>query len=64
MIRFWNRLINMKDNRLTKHVFLSDFAERRNNWCLELLELLKIFKILDIEFMYDNFLICNIKALE
>ncbi len=43
--------MNMRNNRLTKHVFLSRFAERRDNWRSEVL---KIFKILGIEFMYDN----------
>ena len=27
MIRFWNRLINMPDSRLTKQVFLADFNQ-------------------------------------
>ena len=51
----------MRSNRLTKHVFLSEVAERRDNWCSDVL---KIFKVLDIEFMCDNFLICNIHVLE
>ncbi len=61
MIRFWNRLINMRNNRLTNHAFLSEFAERRDNWCSEVL---KYLRYLDIEFLYDNFLICNIDVLE
>ena len=36
MIRFWNRLINVHDSRLTKQVFLADFNQNRNiNWCSE-----------------------------
>ncbi len=34
---------------------------RSNRLCSDVL---KIFKILDIEFMYDNFLLCNINVLE
>ena len=36
MIRFWNRLINMRDSRLTKQVFLADFNQNSNNWCSEI----------------------------
>ncbi len=35
----------MRNNRITKHVFLSEFGEGRDNWCSEVL---KILKILDI----------------
>ena len=32
IIRYWNRLINMHENRLTRRVFNWDFSICRNNW--------------------------------
>ena len=32
MVRFWNRLINMKPDRLTKRIFLWDYQLNNNNW--------------------------------
>lgn len=32
MLRFWKRLIFMNNNRLTKRIFLYDFAKRKSNW--------------------------------
>ena len=36
MIRFWNRLVNMNDSRLTKKVFLHDLALCNSNWSSEI----------------------------
>ena len=36
IIRFWNRLINMRDSRLTKQVFLADYNQNSKNWCSEI----------------------------
>ena len=33
MIRYWNRLILLDNNRLTKRVFNADYRLCNNNWC-------------------------------
>ena len=40
MIRLWNRLISMDDNRLTKCVFNSDYTATGKIWCSDLKNLL------------------------
>ena len=40
MIRLWNRLISMDDNRLTKCVFNSDYTATGKTWCSDLKNLL------------------------
>lgn len=35
-LRYWNRLINMDSDRLTKRVFEFDYRVNRNNWCSDL----------------------------
>jgi hypothetical protein len=58
MLRYWNRLLAMKNSRLTKQIFAWEYSNGRENWCSELLEM---FKDLNIEFLYENFMPCNIK---
>ena len=37
MLRLWNRLVGMDNNRLTKQIFMNDFNRNRNNsWCSEI----------------------------
>ena len=36
MLRFWNRLNAMNDNRLTKRVFMFDYQTCSNNWSSEI----------------------------
>ena len=36
MLRYWNRLVKMSDDRLTKKIFIYDYEQSRNgcrNWC-------------------------------
>ena len=40
MIRLWNRLIDMDDNRLTKCVFNFDYTATGKTWCSDLKHLL------------------------
>ncbi len=40
MIRYWNRLLSMSDNRLTKQVFLWDKRLNKRNWCSEISHIL------------------------
>lgn len=39
MFRYWNRLINMPENRLTKCIFEWDWVKCKDNWSSELREL-------------------------
>ena len=32
MLRTWNKLLNMKSDRLTKRIFLWDYQLNQNNW--------------------------------
>ena len=42
MMRFWNRLVNMDDDRLTKKVFMWDWMLNKANWSSEMLTVLKV----------------------
>lgn len=60
MIRFWNRLILMENERLTRKVFDWSYNESIHgctNWCYDILS---VFKELSMEFYFDNKLIVNI----
>lgn len=41
MLRFWNRLIKMDNDRLTKKVFEFDYAKGINNWSFDIKEVMK-----------------------
>ena len=60
MLRFWNRLINMEDNRLTKQIFEDEYL---NNgfWCTKIYEILKE---IDSGQVYENKTTCDIKICE
>ena len=59
MIRYWNHLIAMDNQRLTKKVFLNDYLLKRGNWSQEISE---IFHKLDLNsvFTYMNACLLNI----
>ena len=40
MIRYWNRLLQFDDDRITKLSFEMDFSRCHNNWCSELKDVL------------------------
>ena len=46
MVRYWNRLLAMGEERLTKRVFLWDFALNNNNWSNDLC---KIFDTVNVD---------------
>ena len=62
MLRLWNRLVSMDNNRLTKKIFLYDlYINRNNSWCSE------IRTIFDKIGLFDNFQnrnICDINSCE
>jgi len=41
IIRFWNRMIEMDENRLTKRIFNTDYSSCHDNWCSKTLKLLQ-----------------------
>ena len=62
MLRFWNRLINMQDDRLTKQIFNVQYQhETPNSWCTNVKD---IFSILGKVNMYNQKLPCNLKEIE
>ena len=63
VLRFWNRLINMDDNRLTKKIFKWDYELCNKNWSEDVKHILSdvdydnIFTdvaICDLEFLYSK----------
>lgn len=57
MMRLWNRLINMPNDRLTKKVFAWD-REMANGWCSEIK---KVFRQLDLLDNYNENRTCDLK---
>ena len=53
ILNFWNRLICMSNNRLTKHVFTYDYQECYNNWSADIKRICEILNIVDV---FDNFI--------
>ncbi len=46
-----------RESRLPKQVFKYEYNNGNKNWCYEMRE---IFKALDLEYVYENFMSCNI----
>jgi hypothetical protein len=40
MLRMWNRLVLLDDNRITKQVFNMDYIRCQNNWCSEVKDIM------------------------
>ena len=59
ILRFWNRLIDMTDDRLTKHVFLYDYVQTMNNWSTDIKEL---FHMLDLNDIFEIKSKCDIES--
>ncbi len=56
MLKFWNRLIKMENNRLTKKLFLSYFDHPNGNWCNDIR---CIATELDMIYFYDSMSLFN-----
>ena len=41
MVRFWNRLMSMNSDRLSKHIFLWDYELNNNNWSFHIRNILE-----------------------
>ena len=62
MVNFWNRLVKMEDDRLTKHIFKYDYELCRGNWSADMN---KIFSLLNMHAVFENIFLCNVEnALE
>lgn len=57
ILRFWNRLMNMNDSRLTKKIFIEDYRICKNNWCANVQ---KVFDKLGLDEYFNNKENCNI----
>ena len=60
-LRYWNKLVSMADNRLTKHVFMYDYNRstqpRVVNWCSSVKAILTDVEMTDV---FDSLLCCDI----
>lgn len=63
MLKFWNRLIQMDESRLTKRIFLWFFEHPENNWCSDIkdiaieLDLLHVYTsktVFDTNIIYEK----------
>jgi hypothetical protein len=57
MLSFWNRLIQMDNNRLTKKLFNYDYNLRENNWSAEMEQ---IFNFIGYPSHFDDLTCCDI----
>ena len=61
MIRFWNRIVNLDNNRLVKRIFLWDFNIKEKNWCSELEEVLDDVNLLH---NFQHLLPCDVEYVD
>ena len=58
MLRLWNSLVSMDDDRLTKKIFLNDFNRNKNNsWCSEIKSIFNKLALLE---NFQNKELCDI----
>ena len=60
MVRLWNRLIEMDENRITKRIFMWDLSLAHNNWTVDIRQILRY---VNLEHIYDNQSVCTISEL-
>ena len=53
MLQQWNHLLSLDDNRLTKHIFESDYPNTFGNGNSWIIEIKQIFQLVDKE---DDFI--------
>ena len=61
MVRYWNRLIKMPDESITKKIFLWDYRQYNNNWCSEIENILDNVGLANL---YETKSFCNIQSLQ
>ena len=57
MLRFWNRLINMDDDRIPKILFKSEYGKENDGWCNDVES---IFDQIGLKHIYDDCVTCDI----
>ena len=57
ILRFWNRLVNMPIERLTKQVFLVDYHSAEKNWSSQVKE---IFLLIDMAHIFTSLSLCDL----
>ena len=56
MVNYWNRLVKMSDNRLTKRVFIYDRERNRDNWSSDMRI---VYLLLGMDDIFDSNTVCN-----
>ncbi len=61
MLRFWNRILNMDESRLTRKMFEYDYKRCKKNWCNAIKQLFNIIGKMSI---FEEKTSCNIRKLQ
>ena len=61
MIRFWNRILNIGNDRLLRRIFEEDYRLCNNNWCSEVR---LIMSSLELDEYFENKLIVNFDSVK
>ena len=61
VIRYWNKLIKMSDDRLPKVIFKYSYNLGNNRWCNKIKSILQLA---NLDHLYTNKQICNLVTLE
>ena len=56
MVNYWNRLVKMSDNRLTKRVFIYDRERNRDTWSSDMRI---VYLLLGMDDIFDSITVCN-----
>ena len=59
-IRYWNSLLKMSNNRISKQIFMKDYnSKQMNTWCTFICQM---FKTLHLSEYYENLISCDINV--
>ncbi len=61
MLRFWNRVLNMDDSRLTIKMFEYVYKRREKNWCNDMKQ---FFNVIGTMSIFEEKTSCNIRELQ
>ncbi len=61
MLRFWNRVLNMDESRLTRKMFEYDYKRCKKNWCNDMKQ---CFNIIGQMSIFEEKTSCNIRELQ
>lgn len=57
MFRYWNYLVSLDANRLTKHIFYWDMKEKSNNWSADME---RLFDAVDMTELFEQKRVCDL----